>query len=152
MNSLKCEKVMNSFFELDKGERLELVDSIHLLFCKDCRTKVRLLTKSEKLAEKTLNLPVFNSGKSLAQLIKETRPQWLKIKPVSMTRWILGGSFMLLFFIFSGHFLNKTQNQTYLIWFYLIFSVFVSSYCAAFIGTNMDFFIKKIDTKRFSHF
>ena len=48
MNSKKCEKVMNSFFELDKGERLELHDSLHLIFCKECRTKVRVLSKDKK--------------------------------------------------------------------------------------------------------
>ncbi|MGI5058382.1 hypothetical protein [Treponema pectinovorum] len=149
MSGKKCEKVMNSFFELDKGEHLKLLDSFHLLFCKDCRTKVRLLTKAESLALEPLKLSIFNSKKDFMHSLKSASPQWFtNLKPVSMLSWVFSGLVMMLFFVLSGFFLSKTQNQTYLFWFYMIFAGFVTAYCAAFIAVNMDFFIKKIDTKK----
>ena len=44
----QCEKVMNNFLELDKNQKIPLHITAHLLFCKECRSKVRVLTLAEK--------------------------------------------------------------------------------------------------------
>lgn len=148
MNSKKCENFMNSFFELDKGERLPFKSSLHILFCKNCRTKVRLLSKAQSIAQRAIIQKSVINEQNLSQLIENTRPSWLEhLKPVSMTRWVCAGIFMILLFVVSGMFLQRSQNQTYLMSFFVIVGGAVTAYCAAFIGVNLDFFIKKIDTK-----
>ena len=144
MNSKKCENVMTSFFELDKGERLPFLDSVHLLMCRECRTKVRALSKAEKLMQNPLmEKSPFNS-RSLSQAIRNSEPSWLEnLKPVSMTRWVLSGLCMIVLLVFSGIFLEKVQNQEYLTWFFVIVGGAVTAYCAMFIAVNLDFFIKK---------
>ena len=147
MNSKKCEKVMNSFFELDTGARLELHDSLHLIFCKECRTKVRVLSKAEKIVQMPLLQKSEMQDSLLSSAIKSTNPSWMEnLKPVSMVRWVLSGFLMILLFVLSGIFLEKIQNPDYLIWFYVIVGAVVTAYCGAFMAINMDFFIKKIDT------
>ena len=139
MNSKKCENVMNSFFALDKGERLELKDSLHLIFCKECRTKVRLLSRAEKIVQLPLSLKQDLWNSMLSSIIKT-------IKPVFMFRWVLSGFLMIALFVLSGIFLEKTQKPDYLLGFYLIVGAVVTAYCGAFMAINMDFFIKKADT------
>jgi hypothetical protein len=147
MNSKKCEQVMDSFFSLDRDERLPLRDSVHLLFCKECRTKVRYLSKAQKLSAQPLSQRESLSKAGLNAVFDNKTPEWMKnLKPVSMFRWVLSGIIMIVFFVFSGLFLEKTQNDFYMTWFYLILGAAITAYGAAFIGANLDFFVKKIDT------
>ena len=48
----------------------------------------------------------------------------IPVKPVSMAKWVISG-FLMIFLM-------------------VIFGVLVTVYCALFVGTNMDFFIKKM--------
>lgn len=147
-DSKKCGSVMDCFFSLDKGERLPFSSSMHLFFCKSCRTKVRLLTKAEKLAGKPLLQKVSLEDVSLSEKIRNADPSWLKnLKPVSMRRWVLSGFLMILLLVLSGIFFERTQNVSYLTWFYAVVGGAVTVYCSAFIAVNMDFFIKITDTK-----
>lgn len=151
MNSNKCENIMDKFYSLDKGEHLPFSASGHLLCCKECRTKVRLLTKAEKIIKRPLReIQTFDSDE-IAQIIRNTTPGWMdKVKPVSFTKWAVCGLLMTVFFIFSGHYIGLVHDdyETYQFWFYLIFALSVSAYCSAFVAANMDFFVKKIDTKK----
>jgi len=151
MNKKKCQKTMDDFFSLDKNERLPFIDSIHLLTCRECRTKVRLLTKAQKIIGKPLSMPLPLSDAGLNAVIENKSPEWLKnLKPVSMFNWVFSGLLMIVLFVCSGFFIEKIQNDFYMTIFYLIVGGVVSVYGAAFIGANLDFFIKKIDTKNFS--
>ena len=134
---------MNSFFALDKGEHLELKNSLHLIVCRDCRTKVRLLSRAEKIVQLPLSQKQDLWNSMLSSVIK-------KVKPVSMFRWVLSGFLMIVLFVLSGIFLEKNQNPDYLLWFYLIVGGVVTAYCGAFMAINMDFFIKKADTTALS--
>lgn len=147
MNSNKCEHIMDSFYSLDKGEKLPFSSTLHLFACKDCRTKVRYLTKAEKIAKKPLR-EIMEFRNDELEAVKNSMPDWMnKVKPVSMKKWIVCGLVMIVFLIGSGQYIEQYQNESYLFWFYILFAFTVTSYCAAFMAANMDFFIKKIDTR-----
>ncbi len=132
MKTEKCEKIMNDFMMLDKNERLPLGLTLHLLTCKTCRTQVRYLTLAEKY-----------TGESLRPSVE------FKIKPVSMTKWIVCGIVMIVFMLVFGAFSGKINNPNLIMAFYLVFGLIVTAYCAVFMGQNLDFFVKKISSKGF---
>ena len=55
---------------------------------------------------------------------------------------------MILFMLTFGLSNYCTANKTVMITFYTLFAGCVTAYCAMFIGTNMDFFVKLMETKK----
>ena len=129
-----CEKQMETFLALDKYERLPPRLTLHLLRCKKCRTQVHYLTLAERYASEpvrtTFRKYAFNN---------------MQIKPVSMTKWIVAGILMILMLVTFGIFLNKIDRTSFAIIFNVMFGVLITVYCALFVSTNIDFFVKKID-------
>lgn len=128
-NAASCEKVMNRFLELDKGERLPFLLTLHLLRCKDCRTQVRLMTIAERVTARRM------------------RPALYAPKPVTLTKWVVGGILMvcsMLAFVFTADFYADELWQTA---FALVFAASITGYCAIFVGCNLDFFVKKISAR-----
>ena len=129
-----CEKHMDIFLALDKNERIPFGTTLHLLKCKKCRTSVHYLTLAEKYAAEPLK-----SEKILQRLSNK------EVKPVSMTKWIVSGILMLLFMVIFVLFLNKLNKTGFAIILNTIFGLILTVYCVLFVGTNIDFFIKKIE-------
>uniref|UniRef100_UPI00388F6614 hypothetical protein n=1 Tax=Treponema sp. TaxID=166 RepID=UPI00388F6614 len=107
--------------------------TFHLLTCKKCRTQVHYLSLAEKYASQPLHL-------SIKEKIEN-----MDVEPVSMTKWIVWGIIMILLMVTFGIFLNRLNITGFSIIFNLIFGSLITVYCALFVGTNIDFFIKKID-------
>ncbi len=152
MSTLHCEKTMNSFLELDKNERLPLSVTLHLLTCKKCRTEVRMLTLAEKKSSQPFTVSAPFTEQTLLHIMKQVDPtfspkKWT-IHPVTFKRWIFSGVFMILMMLsfrwITGSMLDKTSLM---VAFYSVFGSIVTVYCAVFIGSNLDFFIKKIYTR-----
>lgn len=145
-----CENYMDQYLALDKDERVPLSLTIHLLICKKCRTQVRLLTMAEKIAAEPLCVPVPLTDNIITAIMKKIQPDWdpetCSTNPVSLKKWIVGGIFMILSMLVFGVFTSASSSEGLLVAFYLVFAGVVCSYCALFVGSNMDFFIKKIHT------
>lgn len=139
---------MDIFFGLDKHSRLPFKLSMHLLFCKKCRSQVRALTLAEKACAAPLKAETFENDATLLSIMKQIDPSYIpteNIKPVSFRNWIIFGILMLVALLFISA-LNLSATSTSLsFYFYIIFACIVTVYCAFFIGSNMDFFIKQID-------
>ncbi|MBE6349386.1 MAG: hypothetical protein E7062_01340 [Spirochaetaceae bacterium] len=141
---MNCEKAMNTFFELDKNERLPLKLTLHLFACKKCRSLVRSLTLAEKSASKTLqqvkkttDAPIL----SIMENIKNSVP--VSQQPqVSLAKWITGGIIMICLMLFFN-FLTQ-GNSSFSFIFAIVFAGVVCAYSAIFVGSNLDFFVKKI--------
>lgn len=134
MKNETCEKNMETFLSLDKYERIPLGVTLHLLKCKKCRSQARYLTLAERYASEPIRtLPLKDALENL------------QIKPVSMTKWILWGAVMILLMVTFGIFLNRFDRASFAIIFNVLFGLLITAYCTLFVGTNMDFFIKKID-------
>lgn len=140
----KCENQMNTFLMLDKNQRLPLGLTLHLLKCPECRNQVRLMTMAERIAAKPLKVSVPVSAESIKEMVHGLNLNW--IKPVSMTKWVVGGILMIIFMLFFSIFVRMFgfSNENLQLAFYLVFAGFVTIYCMSFVGANMDFFIKKI--------
>ena len=150
MSTDVCTKVMNTFFALDKNERLPLWATAHLLVCRKCRTQVRLCTLAEQVCADSLKQPL-PQGHDLVQgiLYRIEHSQELKdIQPITMRKWIFSGIAMIAAMLAFGLSTTADTDPRLLIAFYLLFGGIVTVYCALFIGSNLDFFVKKISELR----
>lgn len=149
MNSKKCNEIMDRYLELDKGERIPFEVTIHLLFCRKCRRDVKLMAQAEKLLSEPLKIPVPLTDTTIENILRTIDPAFAGISlknPISMRNWIIGGVLMILFmfvFVFSS---NINRNLDVAI--SLVFAGCVISYTIAFVFSNIDFFVKKINTMK----
>jgi len=143
-----CNIIMNHFLELDKNERLPFSITFHLLICKRCRTQVRLLTQAEKTAAEPVKIPVPLNDTTIEAVLKKIDPAYNAVSgsPISLLKWIVSGLLMIFLLLIFGVITNSTSSGQLLLVFYLMFAILVTVYCALFVGCNMDFFVKKIET------
>lgn len=148
MKTDHCEQIMDAYLALDKNERIPFTLTLHLLTCKHCRTQVRLLTRAQKIAARPLAVQTPLSDAGIQRIMQAVDPTWTetKAKPVSLTNWIFGGILMIVFMLVFGAFRNSLESDALTLAFYLFFACAVTAYCVLFVGTNLDFFIKKIQT------
>lgn len=139
---------MDAYLALDKNERIPLKLTVHLLTCRHCRTQVRLLTKAERIAAQPLAVPAPLSDATVMDIMHAIDPAWSqeKAKPVSLANWICGGVLMIVFMLVFSLLRGTHTDDTLTLAFYLFFACAVTAYCAIFVATNLDFFIKKIQT------
>lgn len=142
-----CEHMMDDYLALDKNGRIPPRLTRHLLLCKQCRTQVRLLSRAEKIAAHPLAMHTPLSDSGITHVMQAIDPAWTeeKAQPFSPRNWVFGGILMIVFMLAFRLFPGTTENATLTLAFYLIFAVAVIAYCAIFVGTNLDFFIKKRD-------
>lgn len=142
-----CEQNMNAFLMLDKNERIPLRVTLHLLRCPECRSGVRLMTMAERVCAAPLKVSLPVSGESVREAVMRLgQGRRLEPRPVSMRKWVAGGVSMIVFMLFFNLLakLIGFQSENLQLAFYLVFAALVTSYCMAFVGANMDFFIKKM--------
>lgn len=143
-----CNRIMDIYLALDKGEKVPLEVTIHLLTCKNCRKQVQMLKAAEKLARAPLEIPVPMDDFSIEAVMAKIDPNYTNAKnPISIAKWIVGGIAMILFMLTFGLSSYSEANKGIMIAFYTLFAGCVTAYCAMFIGTNMDFFVKLLETK-----
>jgi hypothetical protein len=147
--------MMDVFFALDKRERLPLRLTVHLLFCKECRTAVRLCTLAEKAAAR----PLFQDGEiaDVAAIMEKVRAVYPIVGNdhpfISLRRWIVLGVVMILAMIFVSFLTlggSAPGSNALALQFssYIVFGGMIAVYCAFFVGSNMDFFVKQAHLKK----
>jgi len=147
----ECNRVMDAYLSLDKGERVPFNMTWHLLTCAKCRRQVKALRMAEKIAKAPLEIQVPIDDDSILAVMKKINPQYTNSKnPISITRWVIYGLAMILFMSVFGFSKFQEASKWVLISFYLLFALAVTAYCAIFVGTNMDFFVKMMSTKKVS--
>ena len=147
--SNKCNDVMDKFLSLDKGQILPLKVTMHLLFCKKCRSEIKMLKEAEKVCKAPIEVPCPIDDKSILLVMQKIDPSYTyTTSPISIKKWILGGICMILFMLCFGLNNPYQTNQAISIYFYLFFAILVTVYCAMFVGTNIDYFVKKINAKK----
>ncbi len=150
MKNIKCEKIMDEYLLLDKDSRLPLHLSLHLLSCPQCRSQVRLLTRAEHLAAFPLCTPALETDITIASVLKkiDAMKNTSVPNPISLKRWVVSGVLMVIlmlsFFIFLAW-----LSPALKIAFCIVFALIITIYSALFIDSNIDFFIKKINTRDF---
>jgi hypothetical protein len=141
---------MDSFFELDKNQVIPLKLTVHLLLCKKCRKSVRLMTIADHVAKKTLEVHTPVTDASLLAIMQKIDPSFTQLKSdtiphMSLVKWIIAGVILISTILSYGIF-GLSSLRLFQAPLYIFFAVIIAVYCALFIGCNLDFFIKKIET------
>ncbi len=143
-----CNKVMEEYLGLDKGERVPLKVTLHFLTCKNCRTQARLLRSAERSSvPDSCKQTALDDAAILAVMNKISAKNNGKKNPISLSKWIIGGAAMVVLFIVFSVFEKPGSNHPLTVYTYIELAALITAYCALFIRSNMDFFVKKIDTK-----
>lgn len=142
-----CNKIMDAYLMLDKGEKVPFEVTLHLLTCRKCRKQVQLLKACEKITRAPLEIQMPIDDSSIEAVMAKIDPSYKNSKnPISIAKWIIGGITMILFMMAFRLSSYSLSNKGVLISFYILFALCVTAYCSMFIGTNMDFFIKMMET------
>ena len=144
-----CNQVMEEYLGLDKGERVPLKITLHFLTCKNCRNQARLLRRAERSSvPDPCRQTALNDAAILAVMNKIAAKSGGKKNPISLSKWIIGGAAMVALFIVFSLFAKPGSNHPLTVYTYIELAALITAYCALFIRSNLDFFVKKIDTKR----
>ena len=111
------------------------------------------MTKAEKLASKPVAVQVPVTDESITAVLQKLSPEFeaaCSRSPFPLSRWIFAGVAMIGLMITFGILTKSSSSQTVVLPFYFLFATVVTSYCALFIGCNMDFFVKQIETRKLS--
>lgn len=148
-NSERCEKIMNEYLMLDKNQRVPLFISLHLLFCKKCRTQVKMLRIAEEKLSEPIKISAPLSDSSIEKVMNQVAPeeyaQLLK-RPVSFACWIFAGIFLMAVLFASVFSIHNFNNRDLSMAYAFICSASIIVYCFAFVKRNIDLFVKKIST------
>lgn len=148
-HSDECSKIMDTYLELDKGERIPWKVTLHLLTCSKCRKQVKMLKAAEKIARSPIEIPVPIDDSSILAVMSKINPDYQNYKnPISIAKWIIAGVIMILFMLTFGLSSYQKADKAIMISFYILFACVVTAYCAMFVGTNMDYFVKLINAKK----
>lgn len=141
-----CGATMEKYLSLDKGEHIPLSVTLHLLICERCRNEVRFFRKAETAAAS--NAQVGITDKSISAVMEKiyASEEHLENK-VSLSKWIIGGIVIMAMFLASAFFSHGINSNALKLCIYTELAVLITVYCALFIRSNMDFFVKLINAK-----
>ncbi len=157
---MRCERTINRYMELDKHQRVPLPVTLHLLVCRSCRTTIRHLTRAESLMADPLrsgnSIPDEMIDLSMKKIIASglAYPRtYPREYAVSMKKWVIAGCALIAGFMFVplssvSIWSRDSLGQSYAVALYLLCGLAVTAYCGLFVGTNIDFFIKKFGLHR----
>ncbi|MBO7485528.1 MAG: hypothetical protein J6Y75_04355 [Spirochaetaceae bacterium] len=145
----QCEKMIDTYLMLDKHERIPLAVCVHLLTCKKCRTQVRMMTQAEEKLSSPLAIQLPFSDLKLCSIMQSVDPGFdiKSICPVSMRKWVITGIFMIIgiiIFEILDYLLPGAAILSASI--HIVFGISIVLYCTIFIASNLEFFVKLMQT------
>ena len=161
---MTCDKAFTRYLELDKNERVPLRVTLHLIGCPSCRTGVRHLTRAERSLARPLSALPRESAerdvsvaedKAIRAAIERITASGLSypdgrddLGRVSMTRWVVAGCALVAGFAIMpassmGEWSRLVYGDAYYLPFSILCGVAVTVFGGLFIGSNIDFFVKK---------
>lgn len=155
---MTCDETINRYIALDKHEMVPAAVTLHILRCKKCRSLIRAMTKASNLYSakaslgfdsKLLEKTMLKINEAIAAMKADGKAD-TGLPEVRLFPWIIAGTVMIIGFAsipFTsiGRWAAKIFGLAFTVPFALIFAVFVSVFSALFVGSNLDFFIKKFD-------
>ncbi|MCR5252859.1 MAG: hypothetical protein K6C98_03995 [Treponema sp.] len=144
----KCRHIMEKFYNVDKNRLLPVNISLHLMTCAECRKRVRMLTKAEKLVCADLKQKIDVDSEEITRIVNNAMKQQKDFIKVSFRSWGFSGAAILFFCVFLS---IVSQDTAPLIQFAVntFTGLSLSFYIMSFIASNLDIFVKK--THKFSN-
>lgn len=153
---MTCDSAFDRYLELDKNERVPLQVTLHLFACPACRTAVRHMTRAERIMSAPLRSPAPSAGDpAIRAAMERIRAAGLSYPEdadetgrVSMTRWLvalfaLAAGFAVVPSSSIGEWSRLVFGDAYYLPFYILCGVAVTVFGGLFVGSNIDFFVKK---------
>jgi hypothetical protein len=153
---MTCDSAFDRYLELGKDERVPLQVTLHLFACPACRTAVRRLTRAESIMSAPLRSPDSPPGDPVIRAaIERIRAAGLSypevaddLGRVSMTRWLvalfaLAAGFAIVPSSSIGQWSRLVFGDAYYLPFYILCGVAVTVFGGLFVGSNIDFFVKR---------
>ena len=141
---------MEKFYQVDKNHILPVQISAHLMICSECRKKVRLLTKAEKLISSDLKQTVDADSEEVTRIVNNAMKQQKDFIKVSFRSWGVSAAILLFFYVFLS---IVSQDTDPMIQFAVntFTGISLSCFIMSFIASNLDIFIKKTDKFKFQN-
>ena len=138
---------MDAYLSLDKGEKIPKSVTRHLLTCPKCREEIKAISRAEKIAAGPLAINSPVNTQTLTESLRKIDPDYVpRQKKLSLVAWILYAvAFMAAILVFCSLF---TQFSVLTFNFSFAFAVCIVVYVSVMIYTNMDIFVKKIDSRK----
>ncbi len=153
---MTCESAFDRYLELDKNERVPLRVTLHLLACPACRTGVRHMTRAESIMSAPLRQVDSSAGDpAIRAAMERIRAAGLsypedadELGRVSMTRWLvalfaLAAGFAIVPSSSIGQWSRLVFGDAFYLPFYILCGVAVTIFGGLFVGSNIDFFVKR---------
>ena len=142
-----CENYLEQFYSLDKQERIPLGLSVHLLFCRECRSIVRNLTKAEKILGEKSTQPSSENSQTISSVLKGIKSSNLDYhghheEKISLRKWAVSGSILLLCTVLMILLMVIDGEKTVFVTGTISLSAIMCIWCGLFVGNNMDYFVK----------
>lgn len=148
-DKMNCEQYMEQYLALDKGQRVPLSLSVHLLSCRKCREEIRGLVRAEKIASAPVKAPVNLEADSIRRVIDSIDTTYAaKKKNYPMVNWIIAGVVLVGALIVFAVLLNPAKVLSFTL--SMIFALLITGWVMAFVATNLDFFVKRVRILRFA--
>lgn len=142
-----CENYMEQYLMLDKHERIPGNLSRHFMVCPKCSSEVKALAKAEKIAAAPLKIKSPLSKTTIQDEVQKINPNYNPNKfRIYIPHWIIFGVLLILAVMSFVALPSAHENNTTTFTYYAMAALAIMAYCASFIGSNLDFFIKKTET------
>lgn len=144
----KCEEIMNEYLMLDKGEKVPLHLTLHILGCRKCRQQIKMLKLAEQQIAAPLKIQAPITDATIEKILEEVSPEFKDrfYKPLPIPGWIIGGVIMCALLIFSIWNTSSLQSRKLTCYYAYTLAGCISVYSAVFVISHMDAFVKKLST------
>ncbi len=149
MNNKHCETMLDEYLMLDKGQHVPFKLTRHMLTCKECRRKIKMLSYAERCIAKPLSVDSPVTDEAIRKAMENIDGSLYKkasAKPLPLAGWIIGGFIMTALLFVSLVQVPGLANRSLSISYGLLIGGSVTIYCACFVMSNIDVFVKKIST------
>ncbi len=140
----KCDEVICDYLSLDYNARVPLNLSLHLLFCSECRKKIKDLTHACKVASMPLELKTPLDDESVSKIMEKILPLQKKSLKKTLGIWIVLGLVFILSLLVLLFLAGSSGSRSLSLYFSSFFASSVSVLCMVFVASNMELFIKMI--------
>ena len=147
--SRNCSRIMEKYLSLDKNQKVPLEVSSHLLKCRKCRKQVRALRIAERVSAESFSFEAPLEDNLIQSVLTQIDPKTAKkmnYQEKIFGLWTTSGIVLIFAFVLVVFAAKNFQNRDLLMAIATVIAGFVTVWGVLYIATNVDFFIKRINS------